>query len=101
LQLPRGLALSDSERAEALADSLEAQFQPVDDPPDPAFTEMVDVAMRAYEYAPASEPTLTTPTEILKAIKGLKVGKALGPNGIPNSVLRHLPKRDNLSHESV
>jgi hypothetical protein len=63
----------------------------VDDPSDPAFTELVDVEMRAYEYAPASEPTLTTPSEVIKAIKGLKVGKAPGPNGIPNRVLRHLP----------
>jgi hypothetical protein len=65
----------------------------VDDPSDPAFTEMVDVVMRAYEYAPASEPTSTTPSEVIKAIKGLNVGKAPGPNGIPNRVLRHLPKR--------
>jgi hypothetical protein len=36
-----GLALPDCEKAETLADSLEAQFQPVDDPSDPAFTEMV------------------------------------------------------------
>jgi hypothetical protein len=93
MQGPGGLALSDSEKAETLADSLEAQFQPVDDPSDPAFTEMVDVAMRAYEYAPASEPTLTTPSEVIKAIKRLKVGKAPGPNGIPSRVLRHLPKR--------
>jgi hypothetical protein len=49
--------------------------------------------MRAYEYAPASEPTLTTSSEVIKAIKGLKVGKALGPNIIPNRVLRHLPER--------
>jgi hypothetical protein len=54
---------------------------------------MVDVAMRVYEYAPAGEPTLTTPSEFLKAIKGLKAGKAPGPNSIPNMVLRHLPKR--------
>jgi hypothetical protein len=92
LQVPGGLALSGSEKAEALADSLEAQFQPVDAPADPAFTEMVEVAIRAYEYAPASEPTFTTPAEILKAIKGLKVDKAPGPNGVPNRVLRHLPK---------
>jgi hypothetical protein len=47
---------------------------------------------RAYEYAPASESTLTTPSEVLKAIKELKVGKSVGPNGIMNRVLRHLPK---------
>jgi hypothetical protein len=65
----------------------------VDDPSDPAFTERVDVAMCAYEHAPATETTLTAPSEVLQAIEGLKVGKSPGPNGIPNRVLRHLPKR--------
>jgi hypothetical protein len=54
---------------------------------------MFDEAMRAYEYAPASEPKLTSPSEVQQAIRGLKVGKAPGPNGVPNRVLRHLPKR--------
>jgi hypothetical protein len=40
-----GITLSDSEKAEALADSLEAQFQPVADPSDPAVIEMLDVAL--------------------------------------------------------
>jgi hypothetical protein len=91
--VPGGPALSDSEKAEALADSLEAQFYPVKDPSDPAVIEMVNEAMRAYEYAPVSEPKLTIPSEVRQAIRGLKVGKAPGPNGIPNRVLRHLPKR--------
>jgi hypothetical protein len=78
------LALSDSEKAEALADSLEAQFQPVNDPSDPAVIETVGEALQAYSYAPASEPKLTNPTEVQNAIRGLKVGKAPGPNGIPN-----------------
>jgi hypothetical protein len=34
--VPRGQALSDFEKAEALAYSLESQFQPVDDPSVPA-----------------------------------------------------------------
>jgi hypothetical protein len=92
LQVPRGLALSDSEKAEALADSLKAQFQPVNDPSDPAVIAMFNKAMRAYEYAPASEPKLTSPSEVQQAIKGMKVGNAPGPNGIPNRVLRDLPK---------
>jgi hypothetical protein len=50
VQVPGRLALSDSEKAEALADSLGAQFQSVDDPSDPAFTEIVDEAMCAYKY---------------------------------------------------
>jgi hypothetical protein len=80
-QVPGGQALSDSEKAEALADSFEAQFQPVNDPSDPAVIEMVNKTMRAYEYTPASEPKLTTPSEVQQAIRGLKVGKAPGPNG--------------------
>jgi hypothetical protein len=65
LLVPGGLALSDSEKAEALADSLEAPFQPVNDPSPPAVIEVVNEAMRAYEYAPASEPKLTSPLEVL------------------------------------
>jgi hypothetical protein len=54
---------------------------------------MVNEAMHAYQYAPASEPKLTSPSEVQQANRGLKVGKPPGPNGIPNRVLRHLPKR--------
>jgi hypothetical protein len=80
--VPGGLASSVSETAEALVDGLDAQLQPVDDTWDTAVTEMFDEAMRAYEYAPASEPTLTSPSEVLQTIKSLRVGKAQGPNGI-------------------
>jgi hypothetical protein len=52
LQETEGLALSDSEKAEAMADSLEVQFQPVNYTSDPAVILMVNKAMRAYEYAP-------------------------------------------------
>jgi hypothetical protein len=37
---------------------------------------MFDVEMPAYDNAPASEPTLTTPSEVIKAIKGIKCGKS-------------------------
>jgi hypothetical protein len=47
LLVPGGLALSDSEKAEDLADSLEVQFQPVNDPSNPAVIEMFNTAMRA------------------------------------------------------
>jgi hypothetical protein len=43
---PGGNALSDSEKAEAFADNLETQLQPVTDPSAPAIIEMVDVALR-------------------------------------------------------
>jgi hypothetical protein len=88
-----GLALSYSQKAEALADGLEAQFQQVNDPPDPEVIEMVGEALEAYSYAPASEPKLPNPDEVQDATRGLKVGKAPGPNGIPNRALKHLPQR--------
>ena len=44
---PGGIALSESEKAEAIADNLEAQFQPVTDPSVPAVIETVDVALRS------------------------------------------------------
>jgi hypothetical protein len=68
---PRGINLSDSEKAEALADSLETQFQPVTDHSVPAVIEMVVVALRSYFMTPASEPKLTNPDEVHETIRGL------------------------------
>lgn len=42
---------------------------------------------------PPSEPKLIRPSEVLQTIRGIKIGKASGPDGIPNRVLRHVPKR--------
>jgi hypothetical protein len=47
LVTPGRLALSDFEKAEALADSLEAQYQPVNDPSVPVVIEDFNEAMRA------------------------------------------------------
>jgi hypothetical protein len=93
LLTPGGIALSDSETAEALADNLETQFQPVTDTSVPAVIEIVDVGLRSYFMAPASEPKLTNPEEVQKAIRGLNVSKAPGPNGITNRDLKHIPQR--------
>jgi hypothetical protein len=79
---PGGIALSESEKAEALTDSLEAQFQPVTIPLVPVVSEMVDMALESYFQTPASEPKLTNPDKVLEAIRSLKVGKVPGPNGI-------------------
>jgi len=54
LVIPGGIALSDSEKAEALAENLEAQFQQVTDLSVPAVIETVDVALRSYLLSPAS-----------------------------------------------
>ena len=56
LVTPGGIALSDSEKAEAFADNLEAHFQPVTDPSVPAVIETVDVALRSYFLCSAKEP---------------------------------------------
>ena len=93
LVIPGGIALSDSEKAENLADNLETQFLPVTDPSVPAVIETVDVALRYYFLIPASKPQLTKPDEVHEAIRGLKVSKAPGPNGLPNRAMKHLPKR--------
>jgi hypothetical protein len=93
LVTPGVIALSDSEKAEALADSLETQFQPVTDPSAQAFIEMEDVALRSYLLTPASESKLTNLEEVQEAIRGLKVSKGPGPNGLPNRALKHLPQR--------
>jgi len=47
LVTPGRIVLSDSEKAEGLADNLKEQFQPVADPSDPAVIETVDVALRS------------------------------------------------------
>jgi hypothetical protein len=90
---PWEIAPSDSEKAEALADSLETQFQTVTDPSVPAVIEMVDVALRSYFMTPASEPKLTKPDEVQDVNRGLKISKAPGPNCIPKRALKHLPQR--------
>jgi hypothetical protein len=90
---PRGIALSGSEKAEALADNLKTQFQPVTDPSVPAVIEAVDEGLRSYFMAPASEPKLTNPEDVQEAISGLKVSKAPDPKSILNTALKHLPQR--------
>ena len=49
---PGGPAPSDSKNAEALADSLEAQFQPVKNPSVPTAIEVVNEAMQATLLLP-------------------------------------------------
>jgi hypothetical protein len=102
LQVPGGLAISDSEKGEALAYSLEAQFQPVDDPSDPAFTEMVHVEKRAYKYDKASEPILTTPLRGPTGHQESQDWQVLGDERYPEQGPETSPEaRDNLSYESI
>jgi len=91
LVTPGGIVFSESEKIKALADSFEGQFQPVTIPSIPAVIEMFDVSLESYLQTPASEPKLTKSDEVLEAIRGLKVGKAPGPNGITNRAISIYP----------
>ena len=59
-----GIAISESQKAEALAESREAQFHPVNEPSVPAVIEVVDKVMRGYLFAHASEPKLRDTPEV-------------------------------------
>ena len=63
------------------------------DPSPPAVIEMVDLGLRSYLIATASEPKLANPEEVPVAIRGLKFNKTPGRKGIPNRTLKHLPHR--------
>jgi hypothetical protein len=54
---------------------------------------MTDVTLRFYLLTPTREPKLNNPDEVHEANRGLKVGKAPGPNDIPKRALEHLPQR--------
>jgi len=68
-----------SEKGEAIADGLEAQFRPVTVPLVPAVIEMVNMELRSYLQTPISEPLFTNPDEVQHNINGLKMG-ARGEN---------------------
>jgi hypothetical protein len=90
---PGATGLCDPGKAEAMANRLTSEFQPINDPSDPAVIEKVTEALQAFCYAPASKSKLTNPLEVEDAIRGLKVDKAAGPNGLPNRDLKHIPQR--------
>lgn len=74
----------DSEKTEFLAESLEAQCQLITILSVLAFIEMFGVALRSYFPTPASKSKLNNPDKVHEAIWGLKVGRAPGPDCIPN-----------------
>jgi hypothetical protein len=54
---------------------------------------MLDVTLNTYFLTPACEMRLTTPEGVHAAVNGLMVSRASNPNGIPNRVVKHHPKR--------
>jgi hypothetical protein len=68
----------------------------VTDPSVPAVIETVNVGLRSHFRVPASEPKLTKPEEDQEAIRGLRVNKAPGPNGIPNIGFKASPTANSI-----
>lgn len=93
LQGPNGVVYSTADKAEAFADSLEAQFTPITDHDDPSFVSMVDSKVASILNTESDDLPIkfTTPNEIKKIINSLKTKKAPGPDGISNKVLKCLP----------
>jgi hypothetical protein len=85
LQLPR---LRQEELLFRIADSVDAQFQSVNRT---VGTGSHWGGWGEAFFAPLRLPQLTNTTEGQDAIRGLKVGKAPGPNGITNRALKHFP----------
>jgi hypothetical protein len=77
---PRGIALPDSEKAEAIADSLETELHPVIETSVPAFIEIIDAELRLYPMTPASEPKLTNNEGVQEVFTCLMVNNMPSPS---------------------
>ena len=90
------IAFEDDEKAECLADSLEAQCSPSTQPVDPAHLLKVEAEVeRRSSLPPQEDPDdplpPVTPDEVAEIIKRLKPRKAPGPDRITNKVFKILP----------
>lgn len=90
------IAFEDSEKAECLADSLEAQCTPSTQPVDNSHLLKVDSEVeRRTALPPVEDPDdplpPVTPDEVQDIIKGLRPRKAPGSDGINNNVFKLLP----------
>lgn len=93
LETGSGIATTSKEKAEALADSLEAQFLPHQSRL-PVFSNNVEEEVDKFlAIFPSCEPELTTQDELQDEINALKKGKAPGSDQISNKVLSYLPPR--------
>jgi hypothetical protein len=82
-----GLALSDSEKADSLSDSREAQYERVNETLSSVFIEAVGDSMIGNEYVPASEPKLSRASEFQVAINGIEAGKFTDRKSVSNRAL--------------
>uniref|UniRef100_A0A1Y1NA23 Reverse transcriptase domain-containing protein n=1 Tax=Photinus pyralis TaxID=7054 RepID=A0A1Y1NA23_PHOPY len=94
LQGTRGVAYTVADKAEVLADSLEDQCSPVYQNIDERHIRRVHSFVRRFLNSDhAGQIPHTSPGEIQKCIKLLKLRKAPGHDGIPNQAIKLLPKK--------
>jgi hypothetical protein len=94
IQGANGLVLSDVDKAEAFADSLELQCTPNVVDADPVHIEEIENQVRLILSRHDDNPiTPASPSEIRKIIGSLKKKKAPGPDNISNTALKLLPPK--------
>lgn len=93
LVTPNGMAETNEEKVEALAESLQKQFEP-NNMGDLAFQNQIENEVITYLLTPWQEnPTPISEQEMEDAMKQLKPNKAPGPDKITNKILKALPKK--------
>ncbi|GFT52230.1 probable RNA-directed DNA polymerase from transposon X-element [Trichonephila clavipes] len=91
---PTGIALSDTNKTEVIAQSLESQFQ-LNDIHNPHKDEVITSVVDAYLDSNTNNNDLipfTLPSEIIQIIKMIKIKKCPGRDGITNKMIKKLPK---------
>ncbi|GFW45565.1 RNA-directed DNA polymerase from mobile element jockey [Trichonephila clavipes] len=90
---PNGIALSDSNKTDLIAQSLESQFQ-LNNIQNPQKDQIISSIVDAY----INDHTNTTddiqpalPSEIINYIKKIKIKKSPGRDGITNKMIKNLP----------
>jgi hypothetical protein len=91
LVTPRVFAITDSGKSRSPCRQNGDSFSASIDTSEQAVIEVVNEAIRAYCFPPASEPKLTNLAEVHDAIRVFNVCNALGPNKIQNRILKHRP----------
>jgi len=93
LVTPWGIALSESQNSEALAENLEAQFQPVTHLSGSAVIETINEALKCYILSPTSELQIKILLTRFTKPSESQFQQASGPKSIPNRKLKHLLKQ--------
>lgn len=89
-----GMNFADGEKAEAFADSLEAQCTPVFDNANLDFVGNVEKTVRRSLARPPTDAIpCTSPGEVEEIIRQLRRRKAPGPDKITNEMLQNAPKK--------